>query len=102
MSLSFSIVIFAFLSPIYQCVAIALYSERLQKGPALWMGIILTLGLWLHTQPLFVPCFERQGKPTLVGLRSPAKPTELKNYVLLYGSGLRVRNWSLPALGILQ
>lgn len=38
MSLSFSIVIFAFLSPIYQCVAIALYSESLQKGPALWMG----------------------------------------------------------------
>lgn len=38
MSLSFSIVIFAFLSPIYQCVAIALYSESLQKGPALEMG----------------------------------------------------------------
>lgn len=38
MSLSFSIVIFAFLSPIYQCVAIALCSGSLQKGPALWMG----------------------------------------------------------------
>lgn len=63
MSLSFSIVMFAFLSPIYQCVAIALYlasrSDRLRG----W-EITLTLGLWLDTQPLFVAVhlFQRQVK----------------------------------------
>lgn len=38
MSVSFGIVVFAFLWSIYQCVAIALYLGSFQKWPALWMG----------------------------------------------------------------
>lgn len=46
----------------------------------------------------FCICFKGRWKTAWIELRSTAKMTELENHVLLYGSGLRPRNYYLPTL----
>jgi len=93
MSLSFSIVIFAFLSPIYQLCGNSIILRKAPEETSSVDGKLFShwgCG-WTHRRCLCVCiCFKRQVKKIFGRTEEHSKNHWIRNHVLLCGSGLRL------------